>query len=164
MRVRIFVLAAFCCGLFGAAQAGDGRFPATGTPALTFHMPDDWTQQPDGDGSIMLISGNKTSSLALSLSPYTGTLDDLAAGSMKAADAAPPQNMGPTEISGHQGFMYDSTLTTQGGTLVHMHMIAVKIDANTIASVTMLTVDGISPADLETAQGVMYTMRLVVTP
>jgi hypothetical protein len=164
MRLRIF--AAFCCGLFiTMAQAGDGRFPATSVPALTFHTPDDWTRQPVEDGSLVLVSGNRTSSFTLTVGHYPpGSLDDIAARVMSTGGAAPPRNMGSAEISGHRGGLYDSTMTNRGGASVHVHLTVVMSDPNTVTTVTMFTMDGLSAADLKAAQAVLYSMRLVTTP
>jgi hypothetical protein len=164
MRLRVF--AALCCGLFiTMAQAGDGRFPATGAPAFTFYTPDDWTRELVEDGSLVLVSGSRTSSFTLTVGHYpSDTLDDIAARVMRTGGAAPPQNMGPAEISGHQGSVYDSSMTNQGGLLLHVHLTVVKPDPNTVTTVTMFTLDGIRAADLKAARAVLSSMRLVTAP
>ena len=144
-----------------AANAETVRFPETGAPAVAVTTPDGWTHQPDGDGNMLLISDNKTASYAITVSAYDGTLDELANGAMKSAGANPPQIMGPTAISGFRGYMYDTDMVNPSGVHVNVHMVAVKIDAGHIASITLLTVDGIAGTDYQAARSVLENTSII---
>ena len=144
-----------------SARAEVIRFPETGSPAFVITTPDGWTHEPDGDGNMLLIAGNKTASYALTIGSYDGTLDDLATGAMKTAGAQPPQQMGPTSISGYRGYMYDSSMVNPAGVHVNVHMVAVKTDAAHMATITMLTVDGIGGDDYQGAQSVLANTTIV---
>ncbi len=154
MRMRLpFSVVAASVLLGMSARAEDVRFPETGSPALVVHTPDGWTHQPDGDGNMLLIAGNHTASFALTVGSYVGTLDDLAAATMRTAQANPPQNMGPTQISGYRGYMYDTNMVNPSGIHVNVHMVVVKTDASHMASITLLSVDGIGGGDYAAARG-----------
>ena len=168
MKLSVKLLVAAACGaalfLSASARAEIVRFPETGNPAFLITTPDDWTHQPDGDGNLLLIAGNKTASYALTVGAYDGTLDDLATGAMKAAGAEPPQQMGPTQISGYRGYAYDSSMVNPRGVHVNVHFVAVKTDAAHMASITMLTVDGIGTGDYQAAHSVMDNTQIVGSP
>jgi hypothetical protein len=123
--------------------------------------PDDWTHQPDGNGNMLLIAGDHSASYALSVGGYEGALDDLAAGAMKAAGAHPPQNMGPTQISGFRGYMYDSDMTNAAGLHINVHMVVIKIGEAHMASITMMTIDGVSASDYAAARGVLGNAAII---
>ncbi|HJW39613.1 MAG TPA: hypothetical protein VJ476_00120 [Rhizomicrobium sp.] len=161
--MKMHFLAALGAAVFFSmpVRAEQVRFPQTGAPAFVITTPDGWTHQPDGDGNMLLISGNKTASYALTIGSYSGNLDDLATGAMKAAGANAPQQMGPTIISGFRGYEYDSSMVNPSGVHVNVHMVAVKTDAGHMASVTMLTVDGIASEDYQAAQSVLANTSIV---
>jgi hypothetical protein len=153
-RTASIILAATMV-LAAGAQAETVRFPETGAPAFVVVTPDGWTHQPDGDGNMLLIAGNHTASYALTVGDYQGTLDDLAKGAMKSAGANVPQNMGPTQISGFRGYMYDTNMVNPTGVHVNVHMVAVKTDDTHMASITLLSVDGIGGDDYAAAHSVL---------
>ncbi len=158
-RPAAAVLAAMLlCAL--SARAETVRFPETGDPAFVITTPDDWTHRPDGSGNLLLIAGNKSASYALTVGPYKGTLDDLANGAMKTAGANPPQQMGPTKISGYRGYIYDTDLTNPSGVHVNVHMVAVKTGKSGMASITELTIDGIGADDYAAAQSVLTNTQI----
>ncbi|MEJ0043448.1 MAG: hypothetical protein WDM81_15055 [Rhizomicrobium sp.] len=82
-------------------------------------------------------------------------------GAMKSAGAEPPQIMGPTAISGFRGYIYDSSMVNGAGVHVNVHMVAVKTDSNHMASLTLLTVDGIGGQDYAAAQTVLENVAIV---
>ncbi len=47
------------------ARAEVVRFPETGGPAFVITSPAGWTHEPDGDGNMLIVAGNKTASYAL---------------------------------------------------------------------------------------------------
>ena len=164
--MKLWFVAACAAVLFASTsvRAELVRFPETGTPAFVISTPDGWTHQPDGDGNMLLIAGNKTASYALTVGTYDGTLDDLAVVAMKAAGAKPPQMMGPTAISGFRGYIYDSDMMNQAGIHVNVHMVAVKVGTGNIATVTMLSVDGIGSDDYTAAKSVLQNTAIAYDP
>ncbi|HUO89543.1 MAG TPA: hypothetical protein VMU08_10240 [Rhizomicrobium sp.] len=157
---RILLAAAFAAAAGANARAEVVRFPETGYPAFVVTTPDGWTHQPDGDGNMLLVAGDRSASYALTISHYVGTLDALAVEAMKVAKANPPQQMGPTSISGWYGYMYDSDMTNPSGIHVYVHMVALKIGGDSIGSITRLTIDGIAPGDYAAAQSVLANTRI----
>jgi len=154
MRVH-FLAALGAAALFSlSARAEVVRFPETGSPAFVITTPDGWTHQPDGNGNMLLIASNKQVGYSLTMSHFDGSLDNLAAEVMKALDGPPPQQMGPTSISGYRGYMYDSSVVFPSGAHRNLHMVIVKTDSTHFASLTLITPDSISGADYQAAQGV----------
>jgi hypothetical protein len=163
--MRVMLSAAIGILLFaGAAAAETVRFPETGDPAFVIQTPDGWTHMPDGNGNMLLVAGDKSASYALTIGTYSGTLDDLAADSMKVAGANPPQQMGPTAISGFRGNMYDSDMSNDKGTHINVHLVIVKLDASRMASITRLTIDGISADDYAAANSVLANTAITAMP
>jgi hypothetical protein len=69
--------------------------------------------------------------------------------------------MGPAKISGYRGYTYDSDMVNSSGVRVNVHMVAVKIGTNDMASITMLSVEGIAGDDYQAAQSVLRNTSLV---
>jgi hypothetical protein len=150
--------------LASPASAESVRFPETGDPAFVIQTPDSWTSKPDGAGNMLLVAGDKSASYALTIGSYSGTLDDLAVGAMKVAGASAPQLMGPVTISGFHGYMYDSDMKNDAGTHINVHLVVVKLDATHRASVTRLTIDGISSEDYADANSVLTNTTITAAP
>jgi hypothetical protein len=122
------------------ANAETVRLPETGDPAFVADLPVGWTHKVDDSGNLILMSPDHTSGMSLSVAAYPGSLDELAAEAMKVAGAAdPPQNRGPTQISGYRGYIYDTGQTNPAGVRTNVHMVVVKLDAGHIASATLIT-------------------------
>jgi hypothetical protein len=163
MTSRLLLIAAALCWALapGLARATDMRFPQTGNPALSFHMPDDWTSQVDSDGNLIIVSGAHDSSIAMSVVTVgPEEFDQLAAEIMKAANANPPQRIGPVTVSGFSGFDYSSTMSNASGVAINLKLIIVRPDPNHIASVTLITVQGISSEGYAAGQGVIDSLGL----
>jgi len=144
------------------AQAATLRLPASGNPAAVVDMPDDWSSQPTTADSLLLLDGSHTASLAITIDAYAGTLDQLAAQTMKEVGASPPRNSGSTAVSGYRGYIYDSEMTNDSGVHINVHMIAVKLDDAHFASMTLMTVGNITGAQSEAASGVLNGVTLTV--
>ncbi len=143
-----------------SAKAETFRFPETGDPAFVIVSPDGWTHKPDGDGNMLILAGDSSASLALTIGAFSGTLDELAAGAMKTAGANPPQNMGPTAMSGYRGYMYDTDMTNSHGVHINVHMVCLKLDESHIASATLLTITDATGGQYAAARGVLDDMTL----
>jgi hypothetical protein len=162
MKKILHILAALCVGLLGmqAAYAGDERFPKTGNPALSFHMPDTWTSAVDPDGNLILASDERTAAFSLTLVEGNENIDALASEAAKVAGATPPQRNGYAEISGFPGAVYFSTMKNDAGVSVNLKIVIVKLGTSHMVSVTRITIDDISPASLEIAEAVLKSMKL----
>jgi hypothetical protein len=162
MKKILHLLTALCFGLLTlqAAYAGDERFPKTGNPALSFHMPDAWTSAVDADGNLILTSDEHTAAFSLTLMEGNENIDTLAAEAAKVAGATPPQRNGYAEISGFPGAVYFSTMKNGAGVSVNLKMVIVNVGPSHMVSVTRITIDDITPASLEAAEAVLKSMKL----
>ena len=160
-------MAALWIGLFAvqAAFAGDVRFPATGDPAFSFRMPDDWTAEEDDLNSLLLVSGDHSTSFSLLLDTSDEPLDDaildeIARVALKVAKADPAKSKKPASISGFPGFSYTTTTTNKAGVLIRLTLILVRIDATHLASCTMIEAANNSPAQRKSADAVLRNMTI----
>jgi len=162
MKKILHILAALCLCLLGmqAAYAGDVRFPKTGNPALSFHMPDAWTSEVDSSGNLILTSDSRTAAFSLTVLEGNENIDTLAAEAAKFASATPPQRNGYAEISAFPGAVYFSTMKNDRGVSLNLKMVIVKIGTSHVVTVTRITVGDITPADLEAAEAVLKSMKL----
>ncbi|HEX4860069.1 MAG TPA: hypothetical protein VFV07_02455 [Rhizomicrobium sp.] len=85
MRFLLLVAALFAT----AASAGEVRFPATGSPAVTVKVPDGWSAKEVG-GKFQAVSADGATTATIAIVPYAGTLDALAAETLGIAGVAPP--------------------------------------------------------------------------
>ncbi len=164
---RLPILAALCATLFAiqAAVAGDVRFPATGNPAFSFRMPDDWTTEQDGPDSLLLVSGDHSTSFSLTLDTSDDPLDDdildeIARVALKVAKTDPAKSKKPASISGFPGFSYTTTTTNKAGILIGLTLILVRIDATHLASCTKIEAANNSPGQRKAADAVLRSMML----
>src|SRR5262245_24457735 len=86
-----------------AAQAGTVRFPADGKPAVTVTTPDDWSSKNANAYSEVLVAADRSATISITLVPCGCTPEEMAAEVFRQANAAPPQNEDPMEISGLRG-------------------------------------------------------------
>jgi hypothetical protein len=70
-----------------AAAAGEMRYPASGTPAVTVTLPDGWSAK-EAEGKLLAETADGTTTLSIAIVPYTGSLDALATESLAAAGVA----------------------------------------------------------------------------
>ncbi len=165
MKLRQMMIVLCLCAVSAPlAYAGDVRFPEQGNPAFTFHVPDDWSTRIDADGNMILTAGDHTSAFSLSLVEYEGALDDLATDALHVAKAVPPPRRDAASISGYGGYTYYSTMTNDSGAALSLKLIAVRVDGKHVATCTLITADGISQADLATAEAVLDSMKLSASP
>ena len=64
------------------------RYPATGTPALTFKVPDGWSAKVL-DGKMVVESPDVSTVVTIFIEPWSDSLDALAADSLKGEAIAP---------------------------------------------------------------------------
>jgi len=152
------ILVALCAVSFAAqpAVAKDVRFPATGNPAFSLRIPDDWTTEEGDDDSLLVASGDH--SMAFTLMLETGdkpwdddALDEIATVALKVAKAAPPKRKDAVAISGFPGFSYPSATTNDAGDVVRLTVYIIQIDKTHLALFNRIEVASNSPAQRKIA-------------
>jgi hypothetical protein len=144
-----------------AAAAETMRFPNAGTPAVIIHTPDGWMHMPSGDVSMIFGAANHTASVVLSVTPYTGTPDDLAKGALQVMHAQPPRSAGAVRVSGFPGQAYDSSSVNSSGVHVNVHMVIVRPDGAHIVAIMVITAATISASDHAVADSVLREAQIV---
>jgi hypothetical protein len=101
---------------------------------------------------------------ALSTVAYTGTLDDLASGSMKVAKASEPVRGEAASMSGYGGTVYRSAMTNDQGLHVNVKMTAIKVGSDHAVTCTLLYGDATTSDQLAVAQSVQDSMTILPQP
>jgi hypothetical protein len=159
MKGLVLALLALCFA--ASAQARDVRYPDSGFPAVTFTIPDDWAANPDSDGNIIVVSADRATAIAMTVATGGGSLDEVAFGSMKVAQAAPPRRGEPVSVSGFSGFAYYSTMTNDAKVNLNVKMIAVKPDAQHFVTFSLISLNEATPEQMEAANAVMTSVQIV---
>jgi hypothetical protein len=144
-----------------AAFARDLRHPASGEPAFTITVPDDWTAVTvDGGKSLGIASADRRIGFALTVATTDQSLEEIAKSAITATKATQLEAR-PTSISGFAGRTYSWTYVNAGGIKLHTTMTLVQLDGHWLASCTKLEVDGNSPAAQQLADTAMQSVKLV---
>ena len=147
--------------LSAAARARDLRHPASGEPAFTITVPDDWTAVTvDGGRSLSIASANRRIGFALTIATSDQSPEEIAKSAVTASKGTQLETK-PASISGLAGRTYSWTYTNAGGIKLHTAMTLVQLDGKWLASCTKLEVDGNSPADQQLADTAMQSVKLV---
>ena len=170
MQIRLralSILVGLCAVLFTAqaAVAKDVRFPATGNPAFSFRMPDDWTTEEGDDDSLLVASGDHSMAFTLlietSNDPFDDDiLDEIATVALKVAKAAPPKRKEAASISGFPGFSYPSATTNDAGAVVRLTLYLIRIDKTHLALFSRIEAADNSPAQQKIAEAVLRSMTI----
>ena len=170
MQIRLralSILVGLCAVLFTAqaAVAKDVRFPATGNPAFSFRMPDDWTTEEGDDDSLFVASGDRIMAFTLMLETSTDpfdddVLDEIATVALKVAKAAPAKRKEAASISGFPGFSYASATTNDAGAVVRLTLYLIRIDKRHLAVCSRLEAADKSPAQRKVADEVLRSMTI----
>jgi hypothetical protein len=143
------------------ASARDLRHPASGEPAFTMTVPDDWTAVTvDGGRSLSIASANRRIGFALTIATTDQSPEEIAKSAVTASKGTQLE-VKPTSISGIAGQSYRWTYVNPGGITLHTAMTLVQLDGKWLASCTKLEVDGNSPADQQLADTAMQSVKLV---
>ncbi|HEY1630887.1 MAG TPA: hypothetical protein VGF56_06200 [Rhizomicrobium sp.] len=159
MRQIALALLALCFA--ASAQARDVRFPEKGFPAITYSIPDSWTATPDDSGNMILVAGDHTSAISISVVEGGQSLDDMATAAMQVAKASAPRRGEPISVSGIEGFTYYSTMTNDSGTSLTVKMMAVKPDANHFVTFSLLNPTDATPDQVAAGNTVMSSVRIL---
>ncbi len=161
MHIWKYSIMVLVCGFFGitAARSGEVRYPQTGSPALTLHIPDDWVSMDDGGGHMLTGTADLSAAVALSFVNAPGSLDDYATTHL-ARDAQVARREDIT-ISGHKGRAYFGTSTSPIGTNVNAELILIGLDGNRIAVCSTFTAVNLAPDKVAIAQAAVASLGLV---
>jgi hypothetical protein len=144
-----------------AAVARDLRHPASGEPAFTITVPDDWTAATlDAGKSLSITSADRRIGFALTIATTDQSPDEIARSAVAASKGTQLETK-PTSISGIAGKSYSWIYTNAGGIKLHAIMVLVQLDDKWLASCTGLEVDGNSPADHQLANTAMQSVKLL---
>jgi hypothetical protein len=144
-----------------AALARELRHPASGEPAFTITVPDDWTAVTlDGGRSLSITSADRRIGFALTIAITDQSPEEIAKSAVTASKGTQLETK-PTSISGIAGRTYSWTYVNAGGIKLHTAMTLVQLDGQWLASCTKLEVDGNSPAAQQAADTAMQSVKLV---
>jgi len=148
------------------AVAKDVRFPATGNPAFSLRIPDDWTTDEGDDDSLLVASGDRSMAFTLLLEtsdkPWDDdALDEIATVALKVAKASPPKRKDATAISGFQGFSYPSATTNDAGDVVRLTLYIIRIDKTHLALFNRIEAADNSPTQRKIAEAVLRSMTII---
>jgi len=143
------------------ASARELRHPASGEPAFTMTVPDDWTAVTvDGGRSLSIASADRRIGFALTIAPTDQSPEEIAKSAVTASKGTQLETK-PTSISGIAGQSYSWIYVNAGGIKLRATMVLVQLDNKWLASCTGLEVDGNSPADHQRAETAMQSVKLV---
>jgi hypothetical protein len=161
LRYPGIVLLTLALALLAPLSAKDVRHPATGSPAYSFTIPDDWATQDGGDGNLLIMDPKRSTIVVILVVPSTEPLDKIASDAIEVSKATPPSRKEPATISGCAGFTWFSTVQNPNKATLTLEMTIVKIDEKTVASASLLIVPGVSPEAEATARRVRNGLALV---
>jgi len=158
----IAILASACLSLLAVqpSVAKDMRFPESGDPAFSFQMPNDWTSRVDGDGNLLLTSGDRSTAFSLSHVVDSSSLDDIANGALGVAKADETRTRTPATISGFSGLSYTTTMKNDAGVKLRVKLVIVRIDKTHAASCTKIEAETSSAEQRRVADAVLASMKL----
>ncbi len=143
------------------ATAKDVQFPETGFPAYAIVLPDDWTTQPADQGNLLLFSANRNAVVVVLVAKSADSLEKIAKDALAQAPAVPDGRKNPTEISGCEGFTWFGTMKNAKNLALALEMTVVRIDAEHVASASLILAPDITPADESTARLVRNGLKLL---
>lgn len=155
----IFVLAVLLLPL--SVQGGDVRHPEKTLPAFSFVLPDNWSQEPDTSGNLIMFNPARTTGIVIIAEESTDELDKIATEGFGVAKADAPQSKKPANISGCKGFTYFSTITNDKGIKMSLETTIVRVNEKFIAAASLLVVTTATKDDETAARLVHNGLKLV---
>lgn len=162
------ILVALYAILFVAqpAVAKEVRFPATGTPAFSLRVPNDWMTDEGDDDSLLVASSDHSMGFTLLLETTDepvddDALDEIATVALRVAKAAAPKRRDAASVSGFTGFSYPSATTNDAGDIVRLTLYILRIDKTHLALFGRIEAVGISPAQRKIADAVLRSMKII---
>jgi|CXWL01.1.fsa_nt_gi hypothetical protein len=144
-----------------STRARDIQFPEKTLPAFSFVLPDDWSQEPDTSGNLIMFNPARTTGIVIIVAESADPLDKIATEAFGVAKAEAPQSKKPAEISGCKGFTYFSTITNPKGIKMSLETTIVRVSDKYIAAASLLVVTATAREDETAARLVHNGLKLV---
>jgi hypothetical protein len=144
-----------------SAPARDVRFPATGIPAYSFILPDDWVSKADDAGNLIMFNPKRSACVVILVEKSTENLDTVVEDAFTVAKATATGRVEPADISGCKGRTYYATILNPKGVKLDLEMTVVRVNETYIASASVILLPGSAPADETTARLVRNGLKLV---
>jgi hypothetical protein len=158
---RLLILAAF--GLTLSTTTGlarDLRHPASGQPAFTLTVPDEWTSRTVDNGkSLSVSSDDRRIGFALTVDTTQKSIDEIIKEALTATKGTLLETKAAS-ISSFPGLSHTWTYVNAGGFKLYVTMIMIQLDGKWLVSCTKLEVDGNAPALQQLADSVMQSVKL----
>lgn len=144
-----------------AVHARDVRHPEKTLPAFNFVLPDNWSQESDTAGNLIMFNPARTTGIVIIVAESTEALDDIAVEAFGVAEAEAPQSKKPAEISGCKDFTYFSSITNDKGVKLSLETTIVRVSDKYIAAASLLVVTATAREDETAARLVHNGLKLV---
>lgn len=167
MKTVLAFVAALVVFAFSAqpveAQTRTVRHPATGSPALTVDLPGGWNTSIDPDNNLIIVSPETGAAFSLTLTQDEPgyTLDRFAREALGVAQAYDITPAGPEMIPPFTGSLYFAKMKPDGSQALDLKMIITKVDADKIASATLISGPGTSAEEKAMGEMILKTVRVV---
>ncbi len=167
MKTALALLAALFLYVAGSqpadAQTRTVRHPASASPALTVDLPGGWTTSIDPDNNLIIVSPNTGAAFSLTLTQDEPgyTLDRFAREALGVAQAYDIKPAGAEMIPPFTGSLYFAKMKPDGGQALDLKMIITKVDADKIASATLISGPGTSAEEKAMGEMILKTVRVV---
>jgi hypothetical protein len=152
-----------CVAIAAEASARELRHPASGAPAFTVQVPDNWTHQVTDD-NLIAVSQDKTMSIVVAFWTHTGSLEEAAKIMLEGGGATAPTGKMPASLSGLPGFSFDSTSKSGKGQPLQVKLTIVRIGDGGYGSVLKFDLTGNSPEQRQLADTVVQSVRILGAP
>jgi hypothetical protein len=157
------VLMASALGLVFLAPPGlarDVRHPASGEPALSASLPDDWTATTVDDGStISVMNPDHKIAFALTVATRADSLDDVARSMLEALNGT-LDGKRKASLSGYAGETYTWSYINDGGGKIDVTTTLVKV-GDKLTACSKMEVDGNPTAHRALAETVMQSIKII---
>jgi hypothetical protein len=154
---------AFVAGILaaGSAQAREVRYPASGTPAFVFQVPDDWNTRLDSSNNMIVGTADHSGGFSFSLIEYSESIETAAPIILKSAGAVGVTKLGPAHIGPCKGFDYFGTITNSTGAQISVHLVIVRVDSTHVATATLIGVLSSTQEQRKATQVVLEGAQIV---
>lgn len=163
MNIHVIAGVVLLGGAFAMqAEAADLRYPQSGVPAFTLHLPAGWTQQVDESGAEVITASDRSALLQLSFAAFSGELDQRAKNVMTGGAAATqtPHGM-PATFAGQTAQVYQSGVYDAAGAHKNIRLYLIRLDPDHVASALVVTIDDITDAQKAALRDVIRGTALV---
>jgi len=160
-------IAALCLAVAAATPASSRnvRFPEQGSPAYAIQVPDAWSVQNEGRGSVNLTAPDRSSVISLSLISDRAVeltpADELAKILLEQAKAEPFSRQEPSEIAGLKGSAYYSRVKNPQNQWFNVKLTIVKLDATHAATTSTITIASLTAQQKKVLDTCLKSIKLI---